>query len=561
MQRFTRDEGKNAANIAPAAIPFASMRKPHSGETGWLHLLEEAARKIRFSSDAAFYAANAEGGIVFASSAYYAMAEQLHPRTLERGLVPADMRIPAAILQFVSDNCESYIHDETLEAPADPHNPSRQTIYMRSFHYPVTDSEGALLGVVGHYVDISDQVEALNRAGRLAEGKSDQLRASSDIFWETDAEGRLTALSDRASDVLGKPAILFIGQELSSLGRFIHRTGVDALPPDGFTRQQPFRNAIFQISGAGEGEQYFFHFSAVPVFESVTGKFQGFRGAGVDVSARFRAEDAAKAAQRELEAAKEALENRNIQLDIERSRAEMALRAKSEFLASMSHELRTPLNAILGFSEAMSMKLFGEINPHYAGYANDILKSGQHLLSLIETMLETARLDGSDAFLRVRNVDLAELVDKAQRIIQLRAEAKNLDISGLNVQDGWLIKADPLSTTQILVNLLSNAVKFTEPGGSIGIDVSSRTGNGAPFAVITVWDTGIGVAQEMQDKIFEKFVRGVDAHDHDDTGKGLGLGLHISKRLAQMMYGDIRVRSEPGRGSRFSLEIPLVSSP
>lgn len=560
MQRSILDDGGDEAIAAPAAIPFASIKKSLSGETGLLQLLEEAARKIRFSSDAAFYAANAEGRIVFASTAYFALAGQLRLNTGEADAAAGNLHIPGPVLQFILDNRESYIHDEVLEAPANTPHASRQTIYLRSFHYPVSDSGGALLGVVGHYVDISDQVEALNRAGRLAEGKSDQLRAGSDIFWETDAGGRLTALSGRASDILGKPAILFIGQELGSLGRFTHRTGVEALPPDGFARHQPFRNAIFQITGP-DGAQHFFHFSAVPVFESVSGKFQGFRGAGADVSARFRAEDAAKAAQRDLEAAREALENRNIQLDLERGRAEMALRAKSEFLAAMSHELRTPLNAILGFSEAMTLKLFGDINPRYAGYAEDILKSGRHLLSLIETMLETARLDGSDAFLRVRDVDLAELVDKARSIIQLRAEAKNLDISRVNVRSGWLIKADPLSAAQILVNLLSNAVKFTGRGGAIGVDVSSRAGNGVPFAVITIWDTGMGIAGNMQEKIFDKFVRGVDAHDHDDTGKGIGLGLHISKRLAQLMRGDIKVQSELGKGSRFSLELPLISSP
>ena len=167
-----------------------------------------------------------------------------------------------------------------------------------------------------------------------------------------------------------------------------------------------------------ENQPYYFHMSAVPVFEPVSGKFRGYRGVGVNVTERFQAEDAAVAAYRELENAKEALINRNIQLDIERGRAEKALKAKTEFLATMSHELRTPLNAILGFSEAMTMKLFGDLSDQYAGYADDILKSGRHLLSLIDTMLETAQIEGNEVSLNLQTVDIAGLIEQSVSIVQ-----------------------------------------------------------------------------------------------------------------------------------------------
>ncbi len=542
MQRLVRNGG--ADTVPTSSAGHASSAGPADGGV-LTRLLEEVARRVSFSDDAAFYVAGPSGKILFISAGYHAIA----------GAVTENGQIANDVFQFICSNGESYIRDEVINTSS-----GGLPRYVRSFHYPVFDSSNALLGIVGHYVDATGQVAATIQAGQEAARKNDQLRASSDLFWELDADGKLTALSDRAGDILGKPAIFYVGRELGEIGRFIERSGADASSPQGFAKRQPFRNAIFLMRGQND-QPYYFHMSAVPVFEPGSGKFQGFRGAGANVTERFQAEDAAAAAYRELEQAKEALLNRNIQLDIERGRAEKALKAKTEFLATMSHELRTPLNAILGFSEAMTMKLFGGLSEQYAGYADDILKSGRHLLSLIDAMLETAQVDSDEVSLNLQQIDISGLIEQAVSIVHLRAAAKNLDLSKAAGQPGWLVRADPLLATQILVNLLSNAVKFTGVNGAIGVEITAGVESGVPVAGITVWDTGIGVPPQMQDKIFDKFVRGDDAVAYDDIGHGIGLGLHISKRLAELMQGGIRLQSAPGKGSRFTLELPLISTP
>lgn len=543
MQRFVRDENDPAGTSAPAVLP---INKDAAGANSLSRLLEEVSRTISFAEDASFYVAGPAGNILFASTGYHAM----------KGPHAASAQIADTILHFVRDNKESYVCDEAMEAS----QPGAARRYVRSYHYPLSDATGAFLGIAGHYVDTSPQVLAFQQATQDAARKFDQLRASSDLFWEVDARFNLTALSDRASDILGRPAALFIGQALSEIGNFVKRCGDIISPPESFSRHQPFRDVIFLITGA-DGKAHYFHMSGVPVFAPGDGAFMGFRGVGANVTERFRAEDIAAAALRELEEAKETLVNRNIQLDMERGRAEKALRAKSEFLATMSHELRTPLNAILGFSEAMTMKLFGDLKPQYAGYAGDILKSGQHLLSLIDTMLETARVDGNELSLNIQHIDISALAQKAVSIVQMRAAAKNLDISKAVIPPGWVVKADPLPATQILVNLLSNAVKFTEAGGAIGIEIEATRENGVAMASISVWDTGIGIPAHLQHSVFDKFVRGPNAYVHDDTGQGIGLGLHISKRLASLMQGQLRLYSIPGKGSRFTLDLPLSSKP
>lgn len=538
MQRFGRNDGDESG---------ASHQSNGDAVDGNVltHLLEEVANRISFSQDAAFYVAGPSGNILFVSAGFSGIA----------GPLPENGQIADDIFQFICNNGESYVRDQVIKAGPDA--PSR---CVRSFHYPMHDASGNLLGLVGHYVDAAEQLVGVAPTGQNADRIQDQLRAGSDLFWELDAEGRLVSLSDRATDILGKPAALFLGRELEAIGHFVERSGAEASPPQNFFKRQPYRNAIFLMDGQN-GQPHYFHLSAVPVFDIGSGKFQGYRGVGVNVTERFQAEDAAAAALRELEQIRETLLHRNIQLDIERARAEKALRAKTDFLATMSHELRTPLNAILGFSEAMSMKIFGELSEQYAGYSEDILESGQHLLSLIDTMLESARIEDNEISVNIRQIDVSGLVQQAVSIVHLRAGSKNLDITNARASPGWVVRADPLLTTQILVNLLSNAVKFTDPGGAIGIELAADVHNGVPVAAITVWDTGIGISPAMQASVFEKFVRGDNATDYDDIGQGIGLGLHISKRLAELMLGSVHLQSAHGKGSRFTLSLPLIDMP
>ena len=229
---------------------------------------------------------------------------------------------------------------------------------------------------------------------------------------------------------------------------------------------------------------------------------------------------------------------------------EAANRHKSEFLANMSHELRTPLNAIIGFSEVLQEKLFGELNEKQAEYTSDILTSGQHLLSLINEILDLSKVEAGRMELEVAPFDLPLAIDNARTFVRERAVKHGITLD-LDVDDrlGEYV-GDERKIKQILLNLLSNAVKFTPEGGRISI-TANKTENGAE---ISVSDTGIGIAPEDKPKIFEEFrqVGGDYAHKKEGTG----LGLTLAKKFVELHGGKIWVESELGKGSTFSFTLP-----
>ena len=240
-----------------------------------------------------------------------------------------------------------------------------------------------------------------------------------------------------------------------------------------------------------------------------------------------------------------------MQLDYALDEARLAVTAKTEFLGKMSHELRTPLNAIIGFSEISERKMFGELDAHYLSYFQDIKGAAYHLLHIINDILDAVHLESRSLQLYPKAIELDELVTLARSYIAVRAEDAGLDISALTCPAGIIIEADHDRTRQILVNLLNNAVKFTETGGSVGLTVLASADD---VVDITVWDTGVGIPADQQDRIFESFHQagaGIMSSPRDGTG----LGLTISRQLARMMGGDVTVESKPGQGSRFTLRL------
>ena len=220
---------------------------------------------------------------------------------------------------------------------------------------------------------------------------------------------------------------------------------------------------------------------------------------------------------------------------------EAANRHKSEFLANMSHELRTPLNAIIGFSEVLQEKLFGELNEKQAEYTDDILTSGRHLLlSLINEILDLSKVEAGRMELEMATFDLPLAIDNARTFVRERATQHgiNLDVK-VDERLGDFV-GDERKIKQILLNLLSNAVKFTPEGGRIGINAKQ-----ADSAVeISVSDTGIGIAQDDQPRIFEEF-RQVGS-DYAHKIKGTGLGLTLAKKFVSCMGEDLG-KSESGK--------------
>jgi signal transduction histidine kinase len=233
-----------------------------------------------------------------------------------------------------------------------------------------------------------------------------------------------------------------------------------------------------------------------------------------------------------------------------RGQAEAANQAKSEFLANMSHELRTPLNAIIGFSEVLSERMFGEMNDKQAEYVGDILQSGRHLLSLINDILDLSKIEAGRMELEVSDFDLPSTIESTLTLVRERAVRRGIMLGCTVDERLGKIRADERKVKQVLLNLLSNALKFTQEAGKI--DVRAAVDDGA--AKISVADTGVGIASEEQELVFEEFRQVGTA---SMKVEGTGLGLAISRKFVEMHGGRIWVESEIGRGSTFAFTLPL----
>lgn len=234
-------------------------------------------------------------------------------------------------------------------------------------------------------------------------------------------------------------------------------------------------------------------------------------------------------------------------------RLETANRHKSEFLAHMSHELRTPLNAIIGFSQMLSEQYFGELNEKQMEYALDIHSSGQHLLSLINDILDLSKIDAGRMELDKSEFSVPMAIENALTLIKERAVRHAITIE-LHMEESLnTFYGDERKFKQILVNLLSNAVKFTPDEGCIVIDAKEEDNS----VVISVRDNGVGISKEDQAKVFEEFRQVGD--DGKLASEGTGLGLTLSRRFVELHGGKIWVESEPGMGATFSFSLPEVT--
>jgi signal transduction histidine kinase len=229
---------------------------------------------------------------------------------------------------------------------------------------------------------------------------------------------------------------------------------------------------------------------------------------------------------------------------------EVASKHKSDFLANMSHELRTPLNAILGFSQVLRQRLFGEINPKQEEYLDDILASGNHLLSLINDVLDLSKVEAGQVELEVATFSLREALERGVVMVRERAVRNGVRLTLEPSPDVELVDGDERRLRQVIFNLLSNAVKFTPKGGSVVVGSTRVDGE----VQVSIADTGPGIALQDRERIFEEFQQtevGVEQRE------GTGLGLALSKHLVELHGGRIWVESEPGHGSRFVFTLPM----
>jgi PAS domain S-box-containing protein len=368
-----------------------------------------------------------------------------------------------------------------------------------------------------------------------------------------DRSGRMERSNQAAEELLG-PEIARI--PLDEWPEAFRVTTADGRPYQAkdFPLQRALRgehvhrtNFIAQRPG---GVERFLSVSAGPIL-SASGELTGAALVIRDVTDEHQYAEMLRHTNRELRQQADMLERVNQQL-------REATKAKDQFLAVMSHELRTPINAIMGYSDLLDLGLKGELNAEQKTMVTRVRDTSRHLLGLINEILDLAKIGAGQIDLVMGEVDAGEVVRRSAEQILPLATAKgltvNVDVERLPGDRPLLVQADETRLTQIVINLLSNAVKFTHSG-----EVTARCRLEGPRVELRVRDTGSGIAPEEKERIFDEFYQ-VDSGLSRNIG-GTGLGLAIARRFARLMGGDIRVESEPGRGSEFTVELHAVGRP
>ncbi len=428
---------------------------------------------------------------------------------------------------------------------------------------------------VGGAQDVAPERRWAEEIGRY----EDFLRSTIDWLWETDAGLTLSYASSPVALKLGIPAQILVGRTLTALGRFETPGGGPGDGTDGGARRvqdaiaarRPFRDARFVMTGA-EDREVAYRLSGVPYFDAATGAFAGYRGTAVAASEVAGTQAAETQATMDEEATRvlaETLEEslireQDLSWRLSQARKGPEKQAPEEAapvaamgdnpLARTAHELRTPLNAVVGYADLALKQMFGPLGERYLDCFRTIREAGRHLDRLV-THLQESRSAAAQEALAAEVVDVSGVAAKAKAMIALAARDAEVDVSRVGPMAGGQVLGDAMACTQILVNLLSNAVKFTPAGGSVGLE--TLVGPDSTLR-IAVWDTGIGIPEDEQARIFEDSYRAT-AVTGADGPTGLGLGLAISRDLARAMGGDLTVSSQPGQGARFILSLPLAN--
>ncbi len=434
---------------------------------------------------------------------------------------------------------------------------SGELLPIRAAAAPIITSNGVVTGVVTVLTDMSSVHRATAERERLLHALNVERARLAYVFQHAPAflailrgPTHVFELANDAyyelvgkRDLIGKPLFVAL-PEVRDQGFLDLIDGVLATGVPYIGREVPIRLA--RTPGA-EPEARFVDFVYLPLVEA-DGARSGIIAHGTDVTEQVEARHEIERLLRESERAR-------ADADVARVEAETANRGKSDFLAVMSHELRTPLNAIGGYAQLIAMGLRGPVTEAQLSDLQRIQVSQNHLLALINRVLNFAMLDAGAVSYEVIDVPLDELLATCEALVSPQATAKQIALIFTDCDTELRARADPEKVRQVVLNLLSNALKFTDPGGSVSLSCATATRDGHdPQIAIRVTDTGRGISPDQLERIFQAFVQ-VDAR-LTRTQEGTGLGLAISRELARGMGGDLTVESTRGVGSTFTVLLP-----
>ena len=392
--------------------------------------------------------------------------------------------------------------------------------------FPIKDSTGRVVAIGGIAVDISDKKKAeLDLQASEARFRGFMEHAPVEMVVK-DIEGRYVMISRAVEEIWDRTAAEILGRRSSEITPSAGATIAEAMDREVI---ETGRSVAKEIHFPGWRSEWAYAVK-FPI-KDADGRVVAIGSVALDFTDK-------KHTEQELMHAKE--------------QAELANHAKSQFLANMSHELRTPLNAILGFSQIIRRQLYGPVgSDKYLEYAQDIWDSGEHLLGIVNSVLDTSKIEAGSFKLDEAPCDVADIVDAAIRMVEERAHRGGLAVEQHVAPGLRPILADERACRQILINLLGNSVKFTPTGGKV-----TATAAIAPDGslLIQVADNGIGIAPEDIDKVFERFSQ-VDG-SYTRRHSGTGLGLHLTKKLVELHGGTIRLESEVGVGTTVSVTLP-----
>ncbi len=410
--------------------------------------------------------------------------------------------------------------------------------------FPIKSETGAVVGIAKIATDITgrkaaEQERERTRAELLAERKYRELiEHAPDAILEVDASGSIVIANETAERLFGYTIVELLGAPIEKLvpdaSRASHVSYRNAFVKAG--RARPMGLGLELNAKRKDGSEFPVEISLSPIFtDSGVLAVAAIR----DVTERRRSEQQMRSLQ----------EGYLAEISARQQEAERLNRLKSEFLASVSHELRTPLHTIIGFADLLAEDPQQTLSPRQVRFVENIRRDSEHLLALINDVLDLSRIEAGGLAVRPEELPLSETFTEVLESLRGSSDAKALTIRA-TCEPGLNVLADATRLRQILFNLLSNAVKFTDSGGEIHVSAVRAQA----FAEISVEDTGIGIAPEELTNIFNKFyqvgftTRGVR--------EGTGLGLSICKQLVEMQGGTLSVTSQPGSGSRFAFTLP-----